>query len=716
MVLKSRLKILFSFIFLVSVIETHCQEILVEKKWSSSMEGVEIAENERVNNISISSHLLDSIFVKKEFKFENFERGSIEISGQINLEKKYKVPDVEMITIAYKEKNVISYLSERLFTTNLNFFKYYVPFESEVDSLVVFISVRGGRNLDLDNIRFKFTEGEFSESWDEHFAKIAKNIEKINQLELIGKVWGFLKYFSPTISENKLDWDQVLRDELYTFFYSNNPAAYQDIVDNLFLRAGFVYPTEESKDGVFLEGINVDYSWIDNSSLLTSKHRSLLYQIIDNFRPFKNQYITTADLDGSLLTKIKENTYHKNNNVNLYDRILNLFRYWNIINYYYPYKVVLKDEWPDLMSKWIPDFILANNSLKYANKLLQLNAELKDGHSSIPIYSPYEFMIYVHQQPLAIIPAQISIIENQVKITEIDSLFSHSTGIRVGDRVISIENIDINEIIKNLKPYIGSYRDNIKEHLINKNNFLSYVSRRGDSVSIEIYRDGNDEVFKFKSLPSYYSFLQQLAKPQNVLNTGVKIQEGILQLNDKTLYMDVGEMNLYLDDDSTIFNGIENVILDLRKYPKTFQDFPVFTKPESVFSYIQSSIYFPGHLRTIEMLTPKTRYSFPGKVIALISEETISNGEFLSLMLKTRENKVEFIGRTTAGANGNVLNIPLIGFQQIFMNMSSIRVLDRDKKETMGIGIDPDRYIGYEKEYMNDGTDKFIELALEIVK
>ncbi|WP_343318192.1 hypothetical protein [Sphingobacterium multivorum] len=716
---KRRQDLFKIFFITLSCLIAKCygQQVQYEKKWSEKLLA-NIVETGESTTIQILSSKDDSLQVSKEFKFADFQRGAMEISGEYSGDEPPSTQDIKIISIGYKDKMVVSYMSEKLFKTNDPIFDYYVPFGSKIDSLAVFILGKVTGQLKLKNVKFKFSEGEFSKNWQAHFSKIARNPEKINQLALIGKVWGALKYFSPVISQKKIDWDQVLRDELKRYFYSNNPREHQEIIERMLSQTRGAIEATNRLDTFNRESFNVDYNWLERSPYLLPQQRGELKKIIAGFYAFNNQYISTADQGTGYLTTIKENKYHSNDIVTVYDRVLSLFRYWNIINYYYPYKIMLKEEWPGILDKWLPEFITASEPIVYGNRLLKFNAELKDGHSSVPLAIPYELMNYIYQSQIGTIPAHIKIVGNKVKITAIDSAFSSSSGLKIGDQVISIGNSDLPSIIKNLAEYIGASRMDIKKKHINNKHLLSYFPLPKDKkpVLITIRRNGKIRNINFIPQMQYYNVLAQIHEPKPVLKAENKIRDGIYKLNKETLYFNIGDIGNYIDEDSSIYDGIKNVIVDLRIYPKTYQDFPTFTNPSTVFSYLQQSVSVPGWVRTIEMSTPKTGYSFPGNVTALISEETISNGEFLALMLKTRVNKVKFVGRATAGADGNVLNIPLIGFKRFYLYMSSIRVLDNERNETMGVGIIPDLFIDRVKEMENPDKDLFIETALKQFK
>ena len=86
----------------------------------------------------------------------------------------------------------------------------------------------------------------------------------------------------------------------------------------------------------------------------------------------KWNYFTT-DSPQSAVPKFKnENPYPNLSMTDIGYRLLALFRYWNIIEYYYPYKYLIHAEWNKILFEFIPLFIEANDNLSYKLSILKL--------------------------------------------------------------------------------------------------------------------------------------------------------------------------------------------------------------------------------------------------------------------------------------------------------------------------------------------------------
>src|SRR3546814_6024551 len=64
-------------------------------------------------------------------------------------------------------------------------------------------------------------------------------------------------------------------------------------------------------------------------------------------------------------------------------RLLSLYRYWNYIAYYFPYKYLMDDNWNDILKEYIPIFSTASSELEYKLAVLSLIARIDDSHASI---------------------------------------------------------------------------------------------------------------------------------------------------------------------------------------------------------------------------------------------------------------------------------------------------------------------------------------------
>ena len=57
--------------------------------------------------------------------------------------------------------------------------------------------------------------------------------------------------------------------------------------------------------------------------------------------------------------------------------------FWNIIQYYFPYKHLIEEDWKDVLKEFIPKYIHANSEIEYKLVVLELIARIHDTHANI---------------------------------------------------------------------------------------------------------------------------------------------------------------------------------------------------------------------------------------------------------------------------------------------------------------------------------------------
>lgn len=127
-----------------------------------------------------------------------------------------------------------------------------------------------------------------------------------------------------------------------------------------------------------------DILWIENRTLLGFELSKMLCEIRDAKRDSMNWYAQpirkqptmerVTDFDNEL-------GYPKWDFPQINMQLLALFRLWNAIQYYYPYKYTLKDNWDKVLIDFIPIFINVRDEVGYTKALRRLFASIHDSHA-----------------------------------------------------------------------------------------------------------------------------------------------------------------------------------------------------------------------------------------------------------------------------------------------------------------------------------------------
>ncbi len=318
----------------------------------------------------------------------------------------------------------------------------------------------------------------------------------LNDLVLMGKVWGFLKYYHPAIASGKYNWDYELFRVIPNFLASKNKQERDKFLLQWINELGLIEPCTECKETGINAFLTPDLTWVYESSLTKELQEKLNY--IYSNRSQSGHYYIGAMPSGNPQFK-NEKAYNKMHYPDDGFRLLAIYRYWNIIQYFSPYKHLIDKSWDDVMKEYIPKFLSAKNELEYELTALKLIGEIKDTHAYLRGGSNQIKQLKGQYYP----PVYAQIIEHKLVVTDFytsdpseNKKMSKKIGLNVGDIITSIDSVDINMLIQEkLELYPAS---NYSTQLRNIAPDLLRSNKK--SLTIEFIRDG---VSKTKHLPLY---------------------------------------------------------------------------------------------------------------------------------------------------------------------------------------------------------------------
>jgi len=524
-------------------------------------------------------------------------------------------------------------------------------------------------------------------------------LTETEKLAATSKIWGFLKYYHPAVADGKFDWDNELFEVLPKVKTAKNREQLSQIFIEWIHSLGKVKLCKKCKDYSVEEYFdkNLDLRWINDDNLFTNRLSEELLMIRDNRHQGNKYYVTANGRVGNI--KIKNETIHDElnwDNENL--RILSLFRYWNIIEYFFPYKYQTDQAWNDVLHDMIPKFLYSNTELDYHLAMLELVVNLNDSHAG---FSTKLLREYFGEKW---IPARFKVIDGKAIITGFfnDSL-AKKDDLRIGDVLTKIDGKDIDQLINENKKYIPASNNSIKLR-----NAPYFVFRgNSDSVIIDFFRE---DVLTSKTIGRCN--IQELN-----FNAEKKTQWEII--DDNIALVNMGELRI--KEVPGMMEEILNtkgLIIDLRQYPNGTL--------KSLLKYI-SSRRIPLYKKTVPDLNYPGRYIwkvgndygnvgeliYKGKVVLLINEFTQSQAEATAMGLRTGDN-VTVIGSQSSGADGNICNIEFVGgFETMF---SGIGWFYPDGRETQRIGIIPDIEVSQTILGIQQGRDQVLERAIEFLE
>lgn len=527
--------------------------------------------------------------------------------------------------------------------------------------------------------------------------------EKIEDLAVLGKVWGFLKYYHPVVATGKYDWDQTLIQLIPKVLEAENTDQRNSILLSLVDTLG-KFEINNRQDTLIKGEIKMlpDLEWI-NKSRLGSKLTKQLTNIKNAKRIGENCYVSLAEGVKNPQFK-KENGFTDMKFPKKEYRLLCLFRYWNIIQYYFPYKNLITESWHDILKEFIPKFLLNSNELEYKKTILELISRIQDTHASLKEYSSFALE---NSRGANYAPIEITFVENKAVVTEFfNKLLGHETGLKIGDVIDKVNNRPVKEIIGINLPFTPASNYPTKLRGISWN-----LLRTDDSIlKITYLRDGvkKNVIIKCFSKNKIFSGYIGPTRSFKLINSQIAYIYPELFTNDSLKHI-IGKVL-----------KTKGLIIDFRCYPA---DFTVFTlskylMPDSTrfVRFSSGSVITPG-LFTMRIISKdkigtKNKNNYKGKVIILVNEETQSSAEYHCMAFRTAPRAI-VIGSTTAGADGNISQFMLPG--GIGSKMSGIGIYYPDGRETQRIGIVPDILVKPTIKGIREKRDELLEKAIEII-
>jgi C-terminal processing protease CtpA/Prc len=447
--------------------------------------------------------------------------------------------------------------------------------------------------------------------------------------------------------------------------------------------------------------IEPDLVWIKNS-IFSAELKTLLLKVKNANRPKEHYYIGLQPGVGNPDFK-NENTYSSMKYPDAGFRLLTLYRYWNIIQYYFPYKNLIEEDWKNVLEEFIPKFIEAKNETEYTLAVLELIGRVHDTHANIWGGN----QVLNNHFGLRYASVELTFIESKPVVTGFyDEKLGKETGLEIGDVISVINNRPVEEIVKERLKFspASNYPTKLRD-------IASNLLRTNDTIiNIEFIRFDKRES---KTLKTYSSKEINIYSKYQVTDTCFKL------INKDIAYINNG--SLKRKNLPKIWKEIENttgLIIDIRNYPSDFPiyDLSSYLMPKSTpfVKFTNGSIENPGLFTFTKSLDAgkKNKNYYKGKVVILINEISQSSAEFHTMAYRVNPNST-VIGSTTAGADGNVSQFYLPG--GISTMISGIGVYYPDGKETQRIGILPDIELKPTIQGIEEGKDELLEKAIEII-
>ncbi len=501
----------------------------------------------------------------------------------------------------------------------------------------------------------------------------------IKNLEVTGQFWGFLKYHHPAIAKGDYNWDAELFRMLPGIIKATSDQELSKTLEVYLDQLPTPAPCPSCQNVVNNNvALKPNYGLLLNSTVLSKSLTEKLIYIKNNRNILKNYYAGYYPGTGNVKFE-HERPYIKMEYPDAGYRLLALYRYWAMINYFFPYKDVIGTDWNITLKTFIPAFINSKDKKEYTIAALKLIGSINDTHANIWGGNT----TFDEIKGKNTVPFEAAFVQGKLIVTAYcgDTLAVRKK-FKIGDVIVSINGKMTDQLVKEFLPLTPASNHDTKLRDLP----MAYLLRSNlDSFTIGIARNGKtiNQTINSINPATFYKFIYANQEKYSY------------HLISKDIgYVFPGKYkNTDLPKIKALFKDTKGIIVDMRCYPSDFMPFTFGNYIKSVpgaFAKISSPsqmqpglfIYNPPMVNGV--FSPD---SYKGKVIVIVNSTTQSQAEYTTMAFQSSPN-VKVIGSTTAGADGNVSSLVLPGGISSMISGLGIFYPDNTKTQREGVKID----------------------------
>jgi C-terminal processing protease CtpA/Prc len=408
----------------------------------------------------------------------------------------------------------------------------------------------------------------------------------------------------------------------------------------------------------------------------------------------------------------RDNTYSDKQYPPMEYRVLAAFRVWAVINYFYPYRELMGEDWNGTLREFIPRMEGAKDALDYNLAVAEFITHIHDSHGGA---SSPELQKYFGN---ASAPVRVRMIEDLPVITGFtDAEAAKDAGLEIGDVILKVDHEDASRRIANRLKYTAHSTPQ---------SAMFYATERGlvrgskDSTLTFTIRDLHDQVRELKVARK----VEYMPKTQ-----GDRSGDVMRVLPGNIGYADLDRLSVaQVDEMFEKFKDCTAIIFDDRGYPQgtAWQIAPRLTEKTDVVAAMfkrrdpmspdlpNGELFSSQQVTTFLQRLPSTdKWRYHGRTVLLIDERTISQAEHTGLFFEAA-NGTTFIGSPTEGANGDVTNLSVPG--GIYVHFSGQGVWHADGRQLQRLGLQPDVEVRPTLAGIRAGKDEVLDKAIQYLQ
>lgn len=522
---------------------------------------------------------------------------------------------------------------------------------------------------------------------------------QIANLALLGKVWGFVKYHHSRVTGGEVNWDYALFRVMPEVLDAADAASARELMADWIERLGDPTPCDPCAEIPADAHLLPDVEWIRDSGLLGTRLSQRLGLIYTARPQLAEQYFVSPSQVGNPDFE-NEAAYPSLTDPDAGFRLLALFRHWNIIEYWFPYRDVLGEDWDAVLEDFVPILMDAQGADAYALAMMQLTARVHDTHANL-------WSRLALRPPTG--PAQLPVTLRFIEGRAVVAGYAHpelgpASGLRVGDVILGLDGMPVDSLARAWRPYYAASNEPTR---------LRDMARsltRGEEGPAHVEGVREDGPFDLTAVRVPVAELD-LAEERTHDLPGATFQ----RLSPEVAYLKLSSVeSAKAEEYVRQAQGAEVLVIDIRNYPSEFVVFSLggllVSEPTPFARFTAGDMSNPGaFLWGPEVSLTPGGPGFEGKVVILVDEVTQSQAEYTTMAFRSSPNAL-VVGSTTAGADGNVSPIPLPGGLSTLI--SGIGVFYPDEEPTQRVGIVPDLEVRPTIQGIREGRDEVLEAGV----
>lgn len=391
-------------------------------------------------------------------------------------------------------------------------------------------------------------------------------------------------------------------------------------------------------------------------------------------------------------------------------RLLALFRFWNVINYFFPYKDLIGYSWESVLPRYIPKFEADKDAADYQLTVREMVAEMHDSHARVQ-----NAIASMEWLGMFLPPVIVRYVENQAVITRV---WDDKLPVKIGDVILTVDGEPVEKRVAFLSRFIAASTP----QALMKDVYSSLLFGQKDRVAKLRVRGGKGEVREVEIARS-----MSIADPRSF--TAMERTTPVVQvLPSGCGYVDLAR--LQRGEVDKMFETIKNtpgVVFDMRGYPNgtAWAIAPRLTEKNRPVAALFSRRLLEAPSLSDSDLSESASYTFAqrlperkgdvykGKVVMLINEDAISQAEHTCMFFEAATD-VTFIGTPTTGANGDVTFMVLPG--NLIVSFTGHNVRHADGRQLQRVGIQPTIRVAPTIRGIIAGRDEVLEAAVKYLR